>query len=144
MAKQVEVLAEDISTDEHGRPTELTGTRRILTYKSFNYLNSNPDDLRYKLIGEVDEKGNLVPGNPNLNAQHKPVHQRSAEHAGSVGPSESEIKLREENERLKALLANQSGNSPVVTGSVSSDAPPTERKKPGPKKKQLTETVITA
>lgn len=141
MPKQVEVQVEDISTDEHGRPTELTGTTRILTYKSFLYLNANPDDQRYKLLGEVesiDAKGNvkLAPGNPNLNAQHKPAHQRSAEHAGSVGPSESEIQLKAENERLKALLANQ-GSGPVVP-------PVTERKKPGPKKKQLTETAITA
>lgn len=153
MPKQVEVQVEDISTDEHGRPTELTGTTRILTYKSFLYLNANPDDQRYKLIGEVesiDAKGNvkLAPGNPNLNAQHKPAHQRSAEHAGSVGPSESEIQLKAENERLKALLANQGSASAPVNPVIGSDPvvipPVTERKKPGPKKKQLTETAITA
>lgn len=120
MAKNVDVLVEDISTDEYGRPTELTGTRRTLTYKSFLYLNTNPEDQRYKLIGEVDSKGNLVPGNPNLNPQHRTQVQviKNAEPVVDAGqPSMQE---------------------------VSSDPPIVERKKPGPKRKQITETEITA
>jgi hypothetical protein len=125
MAKNVDVLVEDISTDEYGRPTELTGTRRTLTYKSFLYLNANPDDKRYKLIGEIksiDAKGNitLAEGNPNLNPQHRTQIQvrKSAEPVVDAGqPSIQE---------------------------VSSDPPIVERKKPGPKRKQITETEITA
>lgn len=127
MAKNVDVLVEDISTDEYGRPTELNGTRRTLSYKSFLYLNANPDDQRYKLIGEVDAQGNLVPGSPNLNPQHRtqiPVQQKSVAPVVDAGQP-----------------AAISSPAPQV---VSSDPPVVERKKPGPKGKQITETEITA
>jgi hypothetical protein len=80
MPKQIEVLAEDISRDDMGQKTELFGTTRILTYKSFQYLNSNPENPRYKLLYQVDEKGNEVPGSPNLSAEHRQaLPKRSAE-----------------------------------------------------------------
>lgn len=115
MPRQIEVLVEDISKDEQGHPTELTGTTRILTYKSFNYLNANPENPRYKLLYEVDEKGKEVPGSPNLNAQHrKPLQQRSAEPVVNAGQN---------------------------TGSDSVN----QRQKPGPKSKKLNSvTEITA
>jgi hypothetical protein len=148
MAKQVDVYVEDISTDEHGRPTELTGTNRILTYKSFLYLNANPDNLRYKLIGEVasvDSEGNvkLAPGNPNLGAQHRPAPQQGANLAASTGQSESEKDA--EIARLRAQLAQQgTGTQNVPHETKVTDEPQRERKKPGPKRKVLTETEITA
>jgi hypothetical protein len=146
MPKQVEVLVKDISTDEFGRPTELTGTTRILTYKSFNYLNANPDNPRYELIGEVDDKGKLVPGSPNLNAQHRSALQPNAGHAASVGPSQKEKDLQAENEKLKAMLSQAGAIVTAPQEPVSSEAPVKERQKPGPKKKQkhLTETSIEA
>lgn len=149
MAKQVDVQVEDISTDEHGRPTELHGTTRILTYKSFLYLNANPENPRYKLIGEVesvDAKGNvkLAAGNPNLSAQHKQALQQSAGPAASSGLSESE--KDEEIARLRAQLGQKQGhgteNVPHET-KVTED-PPKEKRKPGPKPKKLTETEIVA
>lgn len=129
MAKNVDVLVEDISTDEYGRPTELNGTRRTLSYKSFLYLNTNPEDQRYKLIGEVDSNGKLVPGSPNLNPQHRtqlpaaPV--RNVEPVADAGQP-----------------VNDNGPAPQEVSSVS--PPVVEKKKPGPKRKTITETAITA
>lgn len=94
MPKQIEVLAEDISRDEMGRPTELYGTTRILTYKSFLFLNANPDNLRYKILYQVDENGNEVPGSPNLEAQHRvQLPQRNVVPVVDSGPSEREKQL---------------------------------------------------
>lgn len=129
MPKQTEVLARDISKDDQGQKTELYGTERILTYKSFLYLNANPENLRYELIGEVDDKGQLVPGNPNLGAQHRQaLPQRSAEPVVNTGPSEREKELLAEIERLKGLQ---------TPAPVSQTLPVQERKKPGPKAKVL-------
>jgi hypothetical protein len=85
MPKQPEVLVKDIYVDDFGHRTELYGTTRILTYKSFLYLNANPERPRYELIYEVDGDGNEVPGNPNLLPQHKTVLQKSAEVVADAG-----------------------------------------------------------
>lgn len=130
MPKQIEVLARDISRDEMGRPTELYGTERILTYKSFLFLNNNPEALRYELIHEIDENGKEVPGNPNLNAQHRVqlAPQRNAGLAADAGPTEREKALMAEIAKLKAGQSAEQVSAPV-TQIV------TERKKPGPKAK---------
>lgn len=117
MPKQIEVQVKDISRDDNGQPTELFGTVRILTYKSFIYLNANPENPRYELIGEVDEKGNLVPGNPNLSAQHRQSapNQRSAEPVVNTGPSAREKQLEAEIERLKASLQGPPAQAQTVS-----------------------------
>lgn len=129
MPRQIEVLVRDISRDEMGRESELYGTQRILTYKSFLDLNRNPEALRYELIYEVDENGKEVSGNPNLSAQYRVQRpQRSAEPVVDSGPSEREKELLAEIARLKAAQSTEQVSTPV-TPVV------TERKKPGPKAK---------
>lgn len=114
MPKQIEVKVKDISRDDNGQPTELFGTTRILTYKAFLYLNVNPENPRYELIGEVDEKGELVPGNPNLNAQHRPSaqSQRSAEPVGNTGPTARELELLEKIAQLERAQQAQTALVP--------------------------------
>lgn len=157
MPKQIEVRVKDISRDDNGQPTELYGTVRELTYKSFLMLNANPENLRYELIGEVDEKGNLVPGNPNLNAQHRQSaqNQRSAEPVVSTGPTVREKELEEELARLKASLQGPPAQTQTVSETyetkveVAEQQTPTEsakeeRKKAGRGKKLNTVTEFVA
>jgi hypothetical protein len=66
MPKQAQVKVQDISTDERGIPTAQNGEERIITYTSFKYCNADPENLKYKLLHEVDEHGMEIPGNPNL------------------------------------------------------------------------------
>jgi len=142
MPKQVEVLVKDISKDDNGHPTELHGTKRVLTYKSFLYLNANPENLRYEHIGELssityDNDGSikdyqLNPGNPNLDAQYSRVtalQPLNVVPAGNTGPSERELQLLQEIERLKKV------NSEKAAVSAIAEPEPQERKKPGPKPK---------
>jgi hypothetical protein len=146
MPKQVEVLVKDISYDDMGRPTELHGTERVLTYKSFLYLNANPENPRYELIGEVDEKGNLVPGNPNLSAQHRQQaqHQESAAPVVRTGPTQREIELEAEVAKLKASLQGLPTPTKEVTEPEKKEPEKTKvepvqqtGKQRGPKKKAL-------
>jgi hypothetical protein len=59
-------------------------TTQDMPYKSFNYIKDDIDDVthqkKFELIGEVDADGNLVPGSPNLQPQHR------TEVAQSVSP----------------------------------------------------------
>lgn len=140
MPKQVDVLVREIYRDEQGRiNTSRVDEPKTISYNAFLKLNSD-DQPRFELLGEVesvDKDGNvkLREGNPNLEAQHRQVFrsQRSADPAGSVGPTEKEKQQQEEIDRLKAIIASQE--------TVKSDPPPGERKKPGPKKKVQTETA---
>lgn len=150
MPGQINVLARDISKDDEGHKTELYDTNRILTYKAFLYLNANPDNLRYELIGQCDDDGNLIPGNPNLSAQHRQEALRSAEPVANkivAGPSVRELELMAEIERLKKqqippdIKVTEDGipeNVSLVSGEqADSFAPIVERKKPGPKPKRM-------
>jgi hypothetical protein len=59
-------------------------TTQDMPYKSFNYIKDDIDDVthqkKFELIGEIDADGNLVPGSPNLQPQHR------TEVAQSVSP----------------------------------------------------------
>ena len=144
MPRQIEVLAEDIGRDDQGHATELTGTKRILTYKAFLYLNANPEALRYKLLYEVDENGDEVAGSPNLNAQdRRALPQRSAVPVVEAGPSDREKELLAEIARLKAGNAMKAVLPDITVAEQASPkdwatAPEQkERKKPGPKPKEV-------
>jgi hypothetical protein len=116
---QILVRVKDISTDDHGQPTELNGTERVITKKAFLYKQD-----AYELIAEVvedgiDENGNAkyknknVPS-PNSNTQLKTQAQsQGAAHADDVVVSQ---------------VAN------VQTEQV-------QKRKPGPKPKQLQEQI---
>lgn len=152
MLKQIEVKVRDISKDEFGRKTELYGTERILTYKSFLMLNSDPENPRYELIAQVeesgkDEKGNPlykeVPGNPNLEAQHRQqLQQKNAGPADSVtaGPTQKEIEQAAEIAALKAQLAVKM-QSPVETV-VGPDAEPEKPRRGRPAKAKQEEVTV--
>lgn len=50
-------------------------TTQDMPYKSFLYIKDDIDDVthqrKFELIGEIDSAGNLVPGSPNLDPQHR-------------------------------------------------------------------------
>lgn len=88
MPQQILVRVRDISTDEHGHPTELTGIERVLTYRSFQYTQQN-----FELIEQVVEDGfdadglqkyKAVPGNPNLPPEYRTTAPKSADHAADA------------------------------------------------------------
>jgi len=56
------------------------GLERTLTYKSYLDLIS-----QFDLIGQVDESGNLIPGDPNLHPQHRKKQVNVAVHAAGEG-----------------------------------------------------------
>lgn len=120
---QIEVLVKDKST----------GEPRTFTYKSFLDLQD-----RFELIGQVDENGNLIPGDPNLNPRHQKVAANDvAVHAVDTGMSMEE-KLRKKEELIKKFSpqveevpkVEQPKEEPKVEA-----AEPKQRKKPGPKPK---------
>ena len=147
---QTLVKVRNVSTDENGQKTDLYGTETILTYKAFNYVQD-----RFELLYQCDASGKPIPGNPNLSAQH----QREAKESAIVetGPSQKELELQAENERLKNLLANQTQQPVAPLASVEpalevtqveephkveESQPAQARRKPGPKpKSQLQEHV---
>lgn len=51
------------------------GTEQDMSYKGFTYIEDTIDDItlqkKFELIGEVDAKGKLIPGSPNLQPQHR-------------------------------------------------------------------------
>lgn len=110
---QVQVKVRDISKDEFGRPTILTGTERTMTYKSYLELRD-----RYELIAQIDDNGNPIAGNPNLKPEDQEALQQRSADAGSS---------REEE------VATQVNETPQPTPIVK------ERKKPGPKPKNTVE-----
>jgi hypothetical protein len=122
---QILVKVRDISTDDHGQPTELNGNERVITLKHFQYKRD-----AYELIAQVkengtDENGNTiyeeVPGNPNLEPQYRTqVLQKSAEHAASPVVNPNPVILPAQ-EVAKAQTEQ------------------VQKRKPGPKPKQLQE-----
>lgn len=123
---QIEVLVKDKSTED----------QRILTYKSFLDLQD-----RFDLIGQVDENGELIPGDPNLNPRHQKVTVSDvAVHAVDNGMSIEE-KLAKRDELLKKYSTPPPEvvkDHPVAQMSDQAlDLPiPKVRKKPGPKPKK--------
>lgn len=118
---QIEVLVKDKSTQE----------QRTMTYKSYLDLQD-----RFELIGQCDQQGNLIPGDPNLNPRHQKVPVNDvAVHAVDNGMSMEE-KLAKRDELLKKYQpqAPEANEEKVET-----QEPPTEepkkRGKPGPKPK---------
>lgn len=82
-------------------------------YKDTKYL--------FDLIGEVDSKGELVPGDPNLN----PRHQKQA--VQNVAPVDSGLSL-EQKQAMKDELVKKFSKP-------EKEEEPIQRKKPGPKPK---------
>lgn len=72
MLKQTFVKVRDISD------TELNGTERTMTYKAFQVTKQN-----FELIGQCDEDGNLIAGNPNLHTEYRTSPQ-NAGHAADT------------------------------------------------------------
>lgn len=128
---QTYVKVKDISTDDTGRPTELYGTERILTYKAFLLKND-----AYELIGQSDEDGNLIPGNPNLGPQHRP-----AQNLQNVGPVVNTGEMQAEIERLKAELSKAQGQQVTPPTPVQAEVREKRKRGPRPKEKQLTEQI---
>lgn len=85
------VRVRDISRDDQGHDTELTGTEKVITFKAFLYTRD-----KHQLISEVEESGkdpqtgeiiykDLV-GNPNLSSEFRTIQsQKSADHAVELG-----------------------------------------------------------
>jgi len=121
---QIEVLVKDKSTQD----------QRTMTYKSFLDLQD-----RFELIGQCDENGNLIPGDPNLNPRHQKVTVNDvAVHAVDNGLTmEQKTAMRDE------LLKKYQRPEPVIESPSEVEEKPAEvpsgepkqRKKPGRKPK---------
>lgn len=85
MPQQILVRVRDISKDEHGHPTELTGTERVITYRSYQYTSQNFEIIEQVVEDGLDEdrqqKYKAVPGNPNLPPEFRTAAQNAASHA---------------------------------------------------------------
>lgn len=85
MPQQVLVRVRDISKDEHGHPTELTGTERVITFRAFQYTQQNYQLIEQVVEDGLDENGQQVyksvPGNPNLTPEFRTTVQSDAGHA---------------------------------------------------------------
>lgn len=114
---QIEVLVKDKSTHD----------QRTMTYKSYQDLQD-----RFDLIGQIDEHGTLIPGDPNLNPRHQKVAVNDvAVHAVDTGMSMEE-KLQRRDELIKKFT------KPVEEPKTEiAEVPeePKQRRKPGPKPK---------
>jgi hypothetical protein len=134
---QILVKVRNIAKDDSGQKSVLHGTETIITYKSFQYVSD-----RFELLYQCDENGVAIPGNPNLTAQHQQEAKESVT-VVDAGPSQRELELIAEIERLKSLLSGQTNamevkQEPVaspVTDEPKPQAPAQERRKPGPKPK---------
>jgi hypothetical protein len=122
---QIEVLVKD----------KITGEQRTFTYKSFLDLQD-----RFDLIGQVDDQGNLIPGDPNLNPRHQKVAVNDvAVHAVDSGMSMEE-KLKKRDELLQKYTLPKEEVAKTEPVKVEDTPPPPaeekQRRKPGPKPKQ--------
>lgn len=100
-----------------------TGLERTMTYKSYLDLQS-----RYELIGQIDEAGKLIEGDPNLQPQHRKKIKSVDAHAAGEGVRQIKplLELVPEKEEIpKEEEKTETGKFPV------------ERKKPGPKPKTI-------
>lgn len=92
---------------------------RIITYRSFKMVTDYEKD-KYVLIGQVDESGNLIPGNPNLPAQYQNQQAKSdAVHAVDiVQQSESfpEMEISTELEPISQSVLQEVPNEPKKRG----------------------------
>lgn len=119
---QIEVLVKDKSN----------GEKRTFTYKSFLDLQD-----RFELIGQVDEQGNLIPGDPNLNPRHQKVAVNDvAVHAVDSGMSmEDKLKMRDELLKKYAQPVAEPIKEETPKEEIKEPQEPKQRKKPGPKPK---------
>lgn len=94
------------------------GTEQDMSYKGYTYIEDTIDDItlqkKFELIGEVDAKGNLIPGSPNLQPQHR----------SDLPPQKVAVK---QNAAPVANVAEETKQ---------------ERKKPGPKTKRPAEVKL--
>lgn len=112
---QIEVLVKDKSTDD----------QRTMTYKSYLDLTD-----RFELIGQVDQSGNLIPGDPNLNPRHRKVAVEDvAVHAAEPGSKPSMEELQRKKEELIQRFTPKTEEVPTEVEESK------QRKKPGPKPK---------
>jgi len=109
---QIEVLVKD----------RKTGIERTITYKSFLDLQS-----MYELIGQIDENGNLIEGDPNLQPQHRRKVKSVDAHAEGEGVTHRKP--------VSEIFPNEE-KVPSVEKSAQ-DSQVIERKKPGPKPKTV-------
>lgn len=97
MPQQVLVRVKDISKDEHGHPTELTGTERVITFRAFQYTQQNFEIIEQVTEDGLDDNGQQkyksVPGNPNLSPEFRTT-QSVASHADDTREPVQEIGRR--------------------------------------------------
>lgn len=74
MANNIEVLVRD----------KETGNESKIPYKAYQDVSS-----RFILLGQVDENGNLVDGDPNLNPQHRRAPSVKSAAVANVGKVEA-------------------------------------------------------
>jgi len=112
MANAIQVLVEDKET--HNQST--------LTYKAYLDVQS-----RFILIGQVDDNGQLIPGDPNLQPQHRKAPVKSEVAAVDKGHKfDSPILTKVLNQSAKEIegifndrIHNEIQSSPIVI-----DSPP--------------------
>jgi hypothetical protein len=95
MPQQILVRVRDISKDEHGHPTELTDTERVITFRAYQYTQQNFKLLEQVIEDGFDENGQqkykAVPGNPNLPPEFRTTVQSVASHAADSRELEQSV-----------------------------------------------------
>lgn len=115
-----------------------SGDQRTMTYKSYLDLQD-----RFTLIGQSDEEGNLIPGDPNLSPRHQKVAVNDvAVHAVDTGINSMsmEEKQRRKEELMQRFTPSSVEQDVPKVEEESTDEPeseqPKQRRKPGPKPKE--------
>lgn len=125
---QIEVLVKD----------KTTGDQRILTYKSFIDLQD-----RFTLIGQCDEKGELIPGDPNLSPRHQKAQANDVvvpavvDTGIQVSSMTMEEKLAMRDELAKKFAPPKVEEVAKAEESTVTSEAPKQKKKPGPKPKNV-------
>jgi hypothetical protein len=119
---QIEVLVKD----------KTTGDQRTLTYKSFLDLQD-----RFELIGQCDENGSLIAGDPNLNPRHQKVQVNDAV-VPAADTGRVEMTMEEKQAKKAELMkkfAPKAEEVEKVEQPNEEQPEQKQRKKPGPKPK---------
>jgi hypothetical protein len=74
-------------------------TVQDMPYKSFLYVRDDIDDVtlqkKFELVGELDAKGNLIPGNPNLDPQYRTELPQVVNQDAAPVADNTEVKTQE-------------------------------------------------
>lgn len=86
-----------------------TGNESKMTYKAYQDTQS-----RFNLIGQVDENGNLIDGDPNLNPQHRRAPSVKSAAVADVGKVEKPLTEQEILDRRQEVINQFPADNPII------------------------------